>query len=419
MKVLWITFAPIGRASTLFYHRPTQSGGWVDASLRAIAPELQNGNVELTILSLGEENRLENDPETGVAYQMIQMPRLRGKRYSAKDAAKWHSVLQEIRPDLIQIWGTEFSFGLDVLDAAGDIPVCFFIQGVMASLAAHPLGDIPARELFRQLGLSSYPKLRSLKKWHKINKRHVAIEGEMIRRSSGVLADNEWSQAQYFPYTDKFYTVPLAANPCFLQHSWSADTCNKHTLFCVAGGICPQKGVHNAVLAVAALKERYPDIRLNIPGNISSRKPAFLYDSVYIRHLRKIIKEYGLEKNICFVGSLTQEQMAQQMASANVFVMPSCVETHSSTLREAMTVGTPCISAMVGSVAEFLEHGKEGYLYRYDEPETLAYYIHKLFSDNALAAKLGQAGQHAVKTRFPQSQMGTGLLSAYQKMTAK
>jgi glycosyltransferase involved in cell wall biosynthesis len=74
---------------------------------------------------------------------------------------------------------------------------------------------------------------------------------------------------------------------------------------------------------------------------------------------------------------------------------------------------------MVGSVPEFLQHGKNGYLYRYDEAETLAFYIDRLFSDEALAAQLGAAGRETVRQMFPQEKIGQQLMDAYCAMINK
>ncbi len=416
MKVMWITFAPIGRTAEILYGTPTQSGGWVDATFERILPYVHDRSLELQIVALDEKELCVTDEKTGVVYRTVNVTRNRGKRGTQSDREKFKAVIDEFSPDIIQIWGTEFTFGIDVILAAGNIPVCFYIQGVMASLVKHPLGDTPRFKLFFQLGITSFFKFRSLRKWHKINARHVALETEMISKSAGLILDNEWTCAQYRHCTDKFYFVPLAANRSFSEKTWEFDRCERHSLFTVAGGICPQKGVHDAVLAVAHLKKKYPDIKLYIPGAISSRKPEFLYDSVFIRHIRKIIKQYNLQENICFTGRLSPSEMADRMEKSHVFVMPSCVETHSSSLREAMLVGTPSVSAGVGSVPEFLSHGESGFLYRYGEPETLAYYIDRIFSDDALAESLGTSAKRTVSEKFSQDTVGEKLWCAYEKM---
>ena len=416
MRIMWVTFAPVGKASEIFYDRPTQSGGWVDASMNALLPQLRTGEMQLDIVSLGESCRTVCDELTGVVYHMLALPRLRGKRNVAQAVPVWKELLDKRRPDLIQIWGTEFTFGLDVMDAAGNIPVCCFIQGVMASLVAHPLGDISETYLMRQLCITAYPKLWSLRKWRRIDAAQTTYEAQLAQRAAGLLVDSQWARGQYSQYTNKFYTVPLAANQCFREKHWSLENCKKHSLFTVAGGADPQKGVHDAVLAAAQLKRKYPDIRLYIPGSISYRRPHFLFDSIYIRHLRKLIEKNKLQENVVFVGAMSPEEMAQHMADANVFVMPSCVENHSSTLREAMTVGCPSISAAVGSGPELIETGKNGYLYRYHEEQTLAYYIDQLFSDDSLAQRFSMAGRIAVTEKYPQEKIGEMLREAYTKI---
>ena len=416
MKIMWMTFAPIGRAAELLYGTPTQSGGWVDATLMSIMPYIEKKQIELQVVALCDKEITETDEKTGVSYRGLTVQRNRGKRGKKEDKARFKKIIEDFSPDVIQIWGTEFTFGLDVIEAAGDIPVCFYIQGVMASLVEHPLGDLPYTKLLFELGLSSLPKFRSLRKWHKINERHLAYEAQMISRSAGLILDNEWTKAQYSRYTDKFYNVSLAANKTFSDREWKMDECEKHTLFTVAGGICPQKGVHDAVLAVACLKSKYPDVKLYIPGAISSRKPQFLYDTLFIRHIRKIISKYGLEENVCFTGRLSAKEMADRMCKSNAFIMPSCVETHSSSLREAMLVGVPCVSTSVGSVPEFLNHSKNGFLYRYGEVETLAYYIDRIFSDDTLAKNIGAHAKQTVTDAFPQDKIGEQVLSAYEEI---
>ena len=132
--------------------------------------------------------------------------------------------------------------------------------------------------------------------------------------------------------------------------------------------------------------------------------------------IKRIVKEYDLKDHVIFLGQLNSEDMAHQLCKANVFVMPSCVETHSSSLREAMYIGCPVVSAMVGSVAEFVHHEENGFLYRYDEIETMAYYIDQLFSNQLMSKKLSDAGRITIRRKYPQEQIGEILFNAYSQI---
>ena len=55
-----------------------------------------------------------------------------------------------------------------------------------------------------------------------------------------------------------------------------------------------------------------------------------------------------------------------------VFVLSSSIENHASSLKEAMMVGTPSIATFVGGVPEYVRHGENGFLYRFEEYEIMA-----------------------------------------------
>ena len=90
-----------------------------------------------------------------------------------------------------------------------------------------------------------------------------------------------------------------------------------------------------------------------------------------------------------FVGAKSPKGMVEELLDCNVFVNPSCMEVHALSLREAMTVGVPCISSLCGSVAEYMNHGKNGFIYRYEEYEILAYYIKILFENDDMCKSIG------------------------------
>lgn len=416
MKIMWVTMAAIGRAAHMFYDRKVQSGGWIDATHESLKPYIENNVIELHIVAIGASERMVYDEETKTMYHMVKAKCLRGRATPKSEAAVWKKIVDEIKPDLIQIWGTEFTFGEIIRDVVKDVPVCYYIQGVANVLSQHPAGDVPLKQLFFQSGIMSIFKFRSMLKEIGWNKKQGRIEAEMLKNSDGIIVDNMWTEAQYFLLTDKFYNVPLAINEKFFKQQWAVQNCVRSTIFTVAGGSSPIKGIHNVVLAVARLKAKYPNIKLKIPGNISSAKPHFLYDTIFIRHIRRLIKKYGLEDNVVFLGQLAAEEMIDQLCKANVFVMPSCVETHSSSLREAMVVGCPVVTAAVGSIFEFVAHDKNGFLYRYDDVESIAYFIDRLFSDDVLATRLSACAKETVRQKYPQEKIGEMLIDAYSGM---
>ena len=117
----------------------------------------------------------------------------------------------------------------------------------------------------------------------------------------------------------------------------------------------------------------------------------------YTKYIEKLINELGIEENIVWLGALPQDKLAEQYAKARVFVLCSAIENHSSSLKEAMMVGTPSVASIVGGVPEYVTHGENGFLYRFEEYDILASYVSKLFEDDALANKISENARKSIR----------------------
>ena len=89
--------------------------------------------------------------------------------------------------------------------------------------------------------------------------------------------------------------------------------------------------------------------------------------------------------------------MCQQYLKSHVFVSASSIENSPNSVCEAMILGVPTVSSMVGGVANLLEHGKEGFYYQADAPYMLAHYVKKVFENAEFAQVIsGQARERAM-----------------------
>jgi glycosyltransferase involved in cell wall biosynthesis len=109
------------------------------------------------------------------------------------------------------------------------------------------------------------------------------------------------------------------------------------------------------------------------------------------------MKELDLYDNIIWLGALSQDKLAEQYAKARVFVLCSAIENHSSSLKEAMMVGTPCVASSVGGVPEYVTHGENGLLYRFEEYDILAMHIKRLFEDDTLSGRLSANAKESMR----------------------
>lgn len=64
-----------------------------------------------------------------------------------------------------------------------------------------------------------------------------------------------------------------------------------------------------------------------------------------------------------------------------------------------MLLGLPIVASNVGGVSDMLVHNEEGYTYQHDAPYMLAYYICRLFNNEAIMLDFSKrAREHALCT---------------------
>ena len=124
---------------------------------------------------------------------------------------------------------------------------------------------------------------------------------------------------------------------------------------------------------------------------------GFGYVDKFYELKEKLMKELDLYGNIIWLGALSQNKLAEQYAKARVFVLCSAIENHSSSLKEAMMVGTPCVASAVGGVPEYVTHGENGFLYRFEEYDILAMHLQALFEDDALAQQMSEKAKKSIR----------------------
>ncbi len=412
MKVLWILNSPIGEISKVLGLSRSQSGTWIDAAMESLLE--QHEQVELTVATTAAiQNKLEKT-EAGVCYICVPAGRMRrGKRASKKQLSLWAKTIREIQPDLIHIWGTEFSLGYDLKKIFPKIPFVYTMQGVMTYISKYPYLNLP--EMKQHIGFFSKIRCYKYRKEQKLQLCQAKLEAKMISNADAVIADNEWAVAPFLNQQNesKFHFIRLPIKKQFQTERWENSLASENTVFCIAGrsGL---KGIHQVLKAARLLKEEFPSLRVLIPGNITARRPSFLFEPPYLEYLRNLIQEYQLEKNITFLGQLTTDEMIVYMKEAKVFLMPSAIENESSTLREAMFLGMPVVTSCVGDIFEMVIHGENGLMYRFEEYEMLAYDVRKLLKSSEIAVELGKNAREHIVSQYENHHYGKQLLEVYQ-----
>lgn len=172
-----------------------------------------------------------------------------------------------------------------------------------------------------------------------------------------------------------------------------------------AGRLEPDKGVHHVIEALALLSNSQRDriARLDVVGD---GHPA------YVAHLRSLVTEHDLVKQIRFLPPVEREQMPQLLDAHDVLVQPSMLEALSRMVQEAMAVGLLVIGTTTGGSGELLVHEETGLVFEAGDAASLARQLLRVIEEPDLAAWLAAAGQARVREAFRIDQT-IGKIEAY------
>ncbi|MDV7187454.1 glycosyltransferase family 4 protein [Lutibacter sp. TH_r2] len=121
------------------------------------------------------------------------------------------------------------------------------------------------------------------------------------------------------------------------------------------GTICEKKGVKELVDAFEIVKEKVPNATLHLIGRDwkSNEIPS------YISFLKKRIKENILE-DVKFYGSIPQDKIPSIIASAQICVYPSHMESFGLTVIEAMAMQKPIVFSNIPPFKELIKDKVSG-----------------------------------------------------------
>lgn len=114
---------------------------------------------------------------------------------------------------------------------------------------------------------------------------------------------------------------------------------------------------------------------------------------------------------IRFLGQVSHQQLLELYGAARVFAMPSTGEGFGLVFVEAMRWGLPCVCSL-DSAAEIVVDGVTGLVVAQD-PIAIAEACCRLLSDDALANRMGHAGQRRFRERYTFDGMRRRVRQAY------
>lgn len=380
MKVLWFSNRYISE------EKITGTGTW----LVTMAEQLvQNEEIQLYNITRDNVSTIEKSIYKGLTQWRVPIvTRKKNGLPPSKMVTQIQSIVQDIKPDIIHIWGTEGYWGL--LFSRGIIKgvVLLEIQGLLTQIHKHTFADLTFKDIVKCFGFKEIikPSVSLLAK-HKVFKTAAKFELEIIKNSRYISTQSNWVRAHISflnPDAIIFQTKRPIRRKFYEDSKWDIQNIKRHSIFTSASSPIPYKGLHVLIEAVALLKCNFSNIKLYVAGHIGKG----IRESGYIKFIKKKINKLDLCDNVIWLGPLNEVELVNLQTSLHTSVYPSFIESYGVAVAESLSLGVPTVVSYSGALPE---QGIEGDSIQFFPPGDVymcAYKIRQIFENDVLAEAL-------------------------------
>ncbi|WP_127836460.1 glycosyltransferase family 4 protein [Clostridium prolinivorans] len=149
-------------------------------------------------------------------------------------------------------------------------------------------------------------------------------------------------------------------------------------------------GIDYLIKAFAIVKKQIENIKLEIAGEGSQRE-----------YLENLAKSLNIDKDVTFLGYLSQEEVADRFNNFDIAVFPSCeIESFGVAAVEAQACGVPVITTNIGGLVEAAKPGYSSIVVEKKSEKSLADAMIKLINDEKLRIEMGKNGRKYVEENY-------------------
>ena len=325
------------------------------------------------------------------------------------DIKEFLKIIEEVKPDVIQIHGSECPFGL-VQDYTS-IPCVLSIQGNLSVYELKFFSGIPSFDIFKYAKFKTRifftNDLNRFKRFKKQSKR----EKKILEISNNIIGRTHWDRriTKILSPNAQYYHNDEVLKETFYKGEWRnklGDTLNLFTTN--AANI--YKGIETLIYCAHILDNYNIIYNWKVAGIKSN-------DEI-VRIATKSLK-IKLSKNIEFLGPADDNKLKESILNCNIYLGISHIENSPNSLCEALILGVPCIATFAGGTSTFIDDGINGILIQDGDPYSLAGAIVELKENYIHAINMGINARKKALERHDKNKIAEDLLKIYYGISIK
>jgi len=173
------------------------------------------------------------------------------------------------------------------------------------------------------------------------------------------------------------------------------------------GRLVYEKGVHVFVNAAPKILAKV-NAKFVIVGN------GYMKDQ-----LSGLVKGMGLENKVLFTGFVDDDTLRKLQRCADVSVVPSLFEPFGIVALEAMAAGSPVVVSDTGGLSEIVEHDVSGVKVYVNNPESLAWGITKVLTDDGYASWLRNNAYKRIREKYDWNKIAQQTKTIYNNVLSE
>lgn len=201
---------------------------------------------------------------------------------------------------------------------------------------------------------------------------------------------------------DYFYSLPFSEN--------IAEKYQPYFIISYIGGFGHPRGIQTAISAMPQLLSEIPQARLLLVGSGSNET-----------ELRWLANRLEVNESVEFTGWQPFHLVPSYIAASQVCLIPHIASRHTDTtiphkIFQCMAMGKPVVVSSAKPLERIIKETSAGLVYPSGDEQALADAVIKIYRDNGLAIKLGEAGKRAVEGKYNWKREGEKLVTLYQDL---
>jgi Glycosyltransferase len=342
----------------------------VERGVEAVTVNLVEGlkrieNLNMQIISCTQSVRKEKSCDIGgVKVHFLPSARRFGNiTLGAIDRLTVRRKIKELSPDIVH---NQYHFAYPYLFSKPDVPAITTVHGITFKEAPYENENFD--------WLRRFPRI-----W---------LERMVLQNIDQAICVSEYVRETIAPLTQgNLYVVENPVSSRYFQ----AENREVQSRILFAGTIIRRKNILDLLKAINILRNKI-FVDLHIVGVAEER--------YYYKILREYVREKKLEKNVTFLGTLSDEELLHEYEECCIVVLPSFEESAGMVLQQAMAAGKPVLATRTSGIPCIVMDKVTGWLTELGKVQELANKIRTLLENQGLRMSMGQAGKNEAVRRF-------------------